>query len=66
MQAWLSWLARGTVNPKFVGSIPFKTENSKSHGFELHKPSIKGVKLLLKVIKAIIIKLRFKFQLCCF
>jgi len=30
-------------------------ENSNSQGFELHRPSIKGTKLLLKVIKAIII-----------
>jgi len=30
-------------------------ENSNPHGFELHGPSIKGTKVLLKVIKAIII-----------
>jgi len=38
-------------------SVPFrlKPENSNSHGFELHRPSIKGTKLLLKVIKAKII-----------
>jgi len=35
-----------------------KPENSKSHGFELHGPSIKGTKLLLKVIKAIIVIIR--------
>ena len=29
-------------------------ENSNSYGFELYRPSIKGTKLLLKVIKAII------------
>ena len=29
--------------------------NSNSHEFELHRPSNKGTKLLLKVIKAIII-----------
>ena len=32
-----------------------KPDNSKSHEFELHRPSNKGTKLLLKVIKAIII-----------
>ena len=38
-------------------SVPFrlKPENSNSHGFELHRPSIKGTKLMLKVLKAIII-----------
>jgi len=30
-------------------------DNSNSHGFELHRPSNKGTKLLLKVIKVIII-----------
>ena len=32
-----------------------KLDNSHSHEFELHRPSNKGTKLLLKVIKAIII-----------
>jgi len=32
-----------------------KPDNSNSHEFELHRPSNKGTKLLLKVIKAIII-----------
>ena len=31
-----------------------KTENSNRHGFEVHRPSSKGAKLLLQVIKAII------------
>ena len=31
-----------------------KTENSNLHGFEVHRPSSKGTKLLLQVIKAII------------
>jgi len=31
-----------------------KTENSNLHGFEVHRPSSKGNKLLLQVIKAII------------
>ena len=30
------------------------TENSNLHGFEVHRPSSKGTKLLLQVIKAII------------
>jgi len=29
--------------------------NSNPHGFELHRPSIKGTKLLFKILKAIII-----------
>jgi len=32
-----------------------KPDNSKFYGFELHRPWIKGTKLLLKIIKAIII-----------
>jgi len=32
-----------------------KPDNSNSHEFELHRPSNKGTKLHLKVIKAIII-----------
>jgi len=35
-----------------------KPDNSNSHEFELHRPSNKGTKLLLKVIKAIIIIVR--------
>ena len=31
------------------------TETSSAHGFELHKPSIKGIKLLFKVTNGIII-----------
>ena len=31
-----------------------KTENSKLHGFEVHRPSSKGFKLLLQSMKAII------------
>jgi len=34
--------------------IPSKPENSNSNGFE-HRPLIKGTKILLKVIKAIIL-----------
>jgi len=36
-------------------SFRLKPDNSNSHEFELHRPSNKGTKLLLKVIKAIII-----------
>jgi len=38
-----------------VISTKKKTDKSNSHEFELHRPSNKGTKLLLKVIKAIII-----------
>jgi len=31
------------------------TENSNPRGYELHRPSIKGIKLLFKVIKVIMI-----------
>ena len=31
-----------------------KTKNSNLHGFELHRPSSKGIKSLFQVIKAII------------
>ena len=53
---------RGSVGQSEGLSIPrssvrfrLKPDNSNSHGFELHRPSNKGTKLLLKVIKAIII-----------
>ena len=42
-------LARSSVR------FRLKPDNSNSHEFELHRPSNKGTKLLLKVIKAIII-----------
>jgi len=51
----LSWSERGNVNPEVVGSIPAKTqktENSNLHGFEVHRPSNKGTKLLFQSIKA--------------
>jgi len=35
--------------------VTLKPDNSNSHEFELHRPSNKGTKLLLNVIKAIII-----------
>jgi len=43
--------------PEVVGSIlarTQKTEDSNLHGFELHRPSSKGTKLLFQVIKATI------------
>ena len=53
---------RGSVGQSEGLSIPrssvrfrLKPNNSNSHEFELHRPSNKGTKLLLKVIKAIII-----------
>ena len=53
---------RGSVGqseglPLTRSSVRFrlKPDNSNSHEFELHRPSNKGTKLLLKVIKAIII-----------
>ena len=53
---------RGSVGQSEGLSIPrssvrfrLKPDTSHSHEFELHRPSNKGTKLLLKVIKAIII-----------
>ena len=53
---------RGSVGQSEGLSIPrssvrfrLKPDTSSSHEFELHRPSNKGTKLLLKVIKAIII-----------
>ena len=53
---------RGSVGQSEGLSIPrssvrfrLNPNNSNSHGFELHRLSNKGTKLLLKVIKAIII-----------
>ena len=47
--------SKGLLIPRSSVRFRQKPENSNSHGFELHGPSIKGTKLLLKVIKAIII-----------
>ena len=56
---------RGSVGQSEGLSIPrssvrfrLKPDNSNSHEFELYRPSNKGTKLLLKVIKAIIIIVR--------
>ena len=46
---------KGLPIPRSSGRFRLKPENSNSHGFELHRPWIKGTKLLLEVIKAIII-----------
>jgi len=53
---------RGSVGQREGLSIPrssvrfrLKPDDSNSHGFELNRPSNKGITLLLKVIKAIII-----------
>ena len=54
----ISWVGQSaTVNLEVVASNPAKspkTENSNLHGFELHRPTSKGIKLLFQVIKAII------------
>jgi hypothetical protein len=39
-----------------VDTVSQQPDNLNSHEFDLHRPSNKGTKLLLKVIKAIIIK----------
>jgi len=56
---------RGSVGQSEGFFLPFssfrfqlKPENSSPHGFDLHRPSIKGTILLLKVTKAIIIFIR--------
>ena len=56
---------RGSVGQSEGLSIPrssvrfrLNPDTSNSHEFELHRPSIKGTKILLKVIKAIIIIVR--------
>ena len=60
---------RGSVGQSEGLSIPrssvrfrLKPDTSNSHEFELHRPSNKGTKLLLKVIKAIIIIKKQKRQ----
>ena len=47
--------SKGLLIPMSSVRFRLNPENSNSHGFELHRPSIKGTKLPLKVIKAIII-----------
>jgi len=56
MQNSLSWSERGIVTTEVVGLDPAKPknlENSNLHGFELHRPSSKGTKILFQVIQAI-------------
>ena len=62
MYRYMYTYIRGSVGQSEGLSIPrssvrfrLKPDNSNSHEFELHRPSNKGSKLLLKVIKAIII-----------
>ena len=47
--------SEGLLIPRSSVRFRLKPENSNSRGFELHRPSIKSTKLLLKVIKAMII-----------
>ena len=51
--------SEGLLIPRSSVRFRLKPENSTSHGLELHRPSIKGTKLFLKVIKAIIIIKRY-------
>ena len=61
---------RGSVGQSAGLSIPrssirfrLKPENSNSHGSEVHRPSIKGTKTFLKVIKSIHHNQTFKLTL---
>jgi len=47
--------SEGLLIPRSSVRFHSNTENSNSYRFEVHRPSIKGTELLLKVIKAIII-----------
>ena len=47
--------SEGLSIPRSSVRFRLKPDNSNSYGFEEHRPSNKGIKLLLKVIKAIII-----------
>ena len=48
--------SKGLSIPRSSVRFRLKPDNSNSYGFELHRPLNKGTKLLLKVLKAIIIK----------
>ena len=50
--------SEGLLIPRSLVRFRIKPENSNSHGPQLHRPSIKVTKLLLKVRKAIIIVIR--------
>ena len=54
----------GLSIPRSSVRFHLKPDNSNSHEFELHRPSNKGTKLLLKVIKAIIIISRDAYKWC--
>ena len=54
--------SEGLSIPRSSVRFRLKPDNSNAHEFELHRPSNKGTKLLLKVIKAIIIINSFFFQ----
>jgi len=47
--------SKGYIVHSFRFHPSLKPESSNSHGFELNRPSIKGTKVMLKVMKAIII-----------
>ena len=54
--SWL-WMFRSPSKKITQQDIPIKiqkTENSNLHGFELHRPLSKGIKVLFQIIKAII------------
>jgi len=42
----------GTRFPYFIPAKTEETDNSNLHGFEVHRPSSKGTKLLFQVITA--------------
>ena len=48
--------SKGMLIPRSSVRFRLKPEDSNSDRFKLHRPSIKGTKLLLKVMKAIIIE----------
>jgi len=52
-KGYRKWILR--ANLLYVPAKTPKTENPNLHGFELHRPSSKGTKLLLQIIKAFII-----------
>ena len=54
--------SKGLLIPRSSVQFGPKFENSSSHGFELYGPSIKGTKLLLKVIKAIIVSVCMRYE----
>ena len=56
--------SEGLLIPRSSFRFRLKPENSNSYGFELHRPSIKGTTLLLKVMNAIITTVRpFQYNL---